>query len=278
MTTTNPQPQPQQWVQAPKRRNGFGITAIVLGALAAIMTWIPLAGMFIGWPLSIIAVIMAGLALGFMFARRAGKVISIIGSAFAILGLVLTVTATVITANAVDDAADEAGAMGTATPHQSKHKSKNHDKSGKNDTHKFTDTLKWKNGLTVKINKATTRKASSMMAELEDKVHKGDRVVVFHMTVKNTSDETYDPTMFHVDASYGDKDGTNAPFIPTAGNDGVNDLNKLPSGSSHKATFGAAIPNGNDKHVTMEIDSGDMDLFSEGSKVMDGSIKPLLRN
>lgn len=265
MTTTNPQPQPQQWIPARKQRNGFGITAIVLGAVGAIFAFIPLVGMFISWPAAIIALIMAGLALGFMFAKKASLVISILGAVFAAAALIMSIVATMATDEALGSSEAQTSSDGgkadtSGKDHSTKHKAKKKENTSPN----FTQTAKWSDGLSAKVLSAKTRQAD----EGDIDSHPGDRVVVFQVKLHNGTKKSYDSDLGEVKVNYG-KNGHKAEDV----NGASMFEGKIPSGESKTQKFEYAIPTKGDAHVNMEVDPGAFDLKTA---TFTGSIKPLL--
>lgn len=268
MTTTNPQPQPQQWAQPPKQHNGFGITAIVLGAVGAIFAFIPLVGMFISWPAAIIALIMAGLALGFMFAKKASLVISILGAVFAAAALVMSIVATVATDEALssDDAhsSSDDGKADTSGEDGADKDKKADKKSKENTSPNFTQTAKWSDGLSAKVLSAKTRQANEGDIDSDP----GDRVVVFKVKLHNGTKKSYDSDLGEVKVNYG-KNGQKAEDV----NGASMFEGKIPSGESKTQKFEYAIPKKGDAHVNMEVDPGAFDLKTA---TFTGSIKPVL--
>lgn len=71
------------------QRNGMATTGVALGIIGFILCWIPLAGIWLGWPLGVLSVIFSGIGLS-----RANRIQ--LGRSAAIAGLVLGIVTIVL--------------------------------------------------------------------------------------------------------------------------------------------------------------------------------------
>jgi hypothetical protein len=271
MTTTNPQPQPpaepQQWSLPPKRHNGFGVAALVLGIVGFAFAWIPIFGLFIAWPCAVLAVVFGGIGMIFAFKGRASKGITIAGAVLGMAALVLSIVLSAQAANAIDDATKASKPVAADTSKGSSdsgHQKAGHKKNDSTDV-EFGQTVKWQNGLTAKVLDAQTR--SHKASDIGGK--SGDRVVVFRVKLHNGADKSYDASLGDVKVNYG-KDGDKATDVNAGMFDG-----KIAHGGSKTQKFAYVVPKSADHNVTMEVDPG---AFSLDSALFSGSIKPVLGN
>lgn len=104
---------PQQYQSTPPippqqpvvRKNGLGITALVLGLVAVPLAIIPFVGPFVGIPLGALALIFAIVGLVLALRGRAGKPLPIIGALLGILAMSIGIAQGVSLNNAFDDPA-----------------------------------------------------------------------------------------------------------------------------------------------------------------------------
>lgn len=97
---------PQQ--QSPQPKNGLGTAALVLGILAAIFAFIPVAGVFIATPLALLALIFG--IIGFTRAKAGtatNKGSSIAGSVLGVGAGVVMIVITAAAVGSVDNAAND---------------------------------------------------------------------------------------------------------------------------------------------------------------------------
>ena len=69
--------------------NGLATAGGVLGIIAFLLGWIPLAGIFFGWPLGVLAVVFGGIGLSKANKGYNGKGLAIAGLVFGILTIIL---------------------------------------------------------------------------------------------------------------------------------------------------------------------------------------------
>jgi glucose dehydrogenase len=101
------QQQPQVVVMAAKQGNGvsfgLGITAMILGVFALLISWIPFVGL-LAWPLAIVGIILAGIGLLVALVRKfQGILMPIIGGALCVTAILVTIVSTGATAAAMSD-------------------------------------------------------------------------------------------------------------------------------------------------------------------------------
>lgn len=87
----------------PGPRNGLGTAALVLGIIAAVFAFIPLAGIFVAIPLAALAVILGAVGIGRAVKGSAtNKGVAISGTALGAVAIALTSVMTAAVFNAVD--------------------------------------------------------------------------------------------------------------------------------------------------------------------------------
>ncbi|WP_433872208.1 hypothetical protein [Saccharopolyspora sp. CA-218241] len=97
---STPPPPPGQ-----ERRNGFGITALVLGVVGLLFSFIPIIGV-IAWPLVILGLIFGGLGLNRALKGRADKGLPIAGLATSLVGLLICILYAVVFSQAASHYAE----------------------------------------------------------------------------------------------------------------------------------------------------------------------------
>ncbi|MBO0811000.1 MAG: DUF4352 domain-containing protein [Microlunatus sp.] len=100
--TMPPQYQPVQQVE-PAKKNGLGITALVIGLVGVPLAIIPLVGPFLGIPLGILALGFAVFGLVLAFRGRAGKGLPIAGAILGIASMAIGIGQAAVISGAVDD-------------------------------------------------------------------------------------------------------------------------------------------------------------------------------
>jgi hypothetical protein len=90
-----PGPPAEQWGERPKT---LGVLALVFGAAALLFGLIPVAGIFIGGLFGVAAIV-----LGILGIFKSHKLMSIIGIALAVVGLIVTVIVTIAVGKAAED-------------------------------------------------------------------------------------------------------------------------------------------------------------------------------
>lgn len=84
--------------QQAQPRNAFGVTSLVLGVLAVLLSWIPLVGV-VGWPLSILGLVFGGLGLNAARRGHGRKGLTVAGVVLSLVGLLICILWTVAIAN-----------------------------------------------------------------------------------------------------------------------------------------------------------------------------------
>ncbi|WP_345379739.1 hypothetical protein [Pseudonocardia yuanmonensis] len=100
---------------APQPRNGLGTAGFVLGLLALLFAWIPFVGV-IGWPLSVLGLILSGFGLQRVTTGRAdNKGLSVAGLALSAIALLVCVLWATAFASAVSETSASSGTVSGAT-------------------------------------------------------------------------------------------------------------------------------------------------------------------
>ncbi len=275
MSTTNPQPQPpqQQWLQPPRRRNGFGVAALVLGIIGFIFALIPLFGIFIAWPCAVLAVVFGGVGMIFAFKGRANKGVAIAGTVLGIAALVVSIVETNSFVNDTSAASSSgSGAAHSSSQHGASGSSGKHSGDSGSDTATFGKKFTYGNGLEVEVTKITQSTVGSDDISGNDDAKPGDRTLVFTTRIKNGTKHSYDATLADVEANYG-SDGDEADPVFGDSNTGDGFTGKIPAHGAKTAKFGFAIPAKADKNVTVEVDPG---AFELDSVLFRGSVEKML--
>lgn len=114
---------------APVRKNGLGTTSLVTGIIAGGFSFIPVVGAFFAVPLGIIAILFGVFGLLRALRGRAAKGLPIAGGILGIAALIISISLSVSTAHAVNDAINGTDTTGTTTTTQDKpanHKAAKH--------------------------------------------------------------------------------------------------------------------------------------------------------
>lgn len=110
-----PAPAQQPPAQPPAAKKGFAVTALVLGIVAIVGSWIPFVSIvsiiigIVGLVFGIVAFILA------VSGKAAGKVMAIVGGGLSLLAIIFGIISTSAGAKAVDDALDDLGDI-TSSP------------------------------------------------------------------------------------------------------------------------------------------------------------------
>lgn len=135
---------PQQWQQPPKqRRNGFGVSALVLGIIGVIFALIPVIGIFVSWPLALLALVFGGIGMLFAFRGRASKGISVAGTALGVTAFIVSIVTTASLVSESDTTAStEAGPAASDSSSPSTSNPSTEKKKEKKKTAEIGDTVK----------------------------------------------------------------------------------------------------------------------------------------
>lgn len=98
------QPAPPAPPQQPVRKNGLGITALVLGLVGVPLAFIPLAGPFLGIPLGFLALAFAVFGVILALRGRAGKGLPIAGAVLGVASMAIGIGQATVLSNAFNDA------------------------------------------------------------------------------------------------------------------------------------------------------------------------------
>jgi FtsH-binding integral membrane protein len=92
----------------PKRGNGFAITAMVLGIIAAVLAFIPVVNI-VSFVLAIAAIVFGIVGLIASGKRRTGKGMSIAGIALGVVALAIAILMYVLVFDALEDECEKQG-------------------------------------------------------------------------------------------------------------------------------------------------------------------------
>ena len=106
--TYSPEPAAEH---APKRGNGFAVTALVLGIIAVVLAFIPVVNI-VSFVLAALAIIFGIVGLISSGKRHAGKGMSITGIVLGVVALALAIIMYVLVLQAVDEKCREEGYSG----------------------------------------------------------------------------------------------------------------------------------------------------------------------
>jgi len=95
----------------PKRGNGFAITALVLGIIAAVLAFIPVVNL-VSFVLAIAAIVFGVVGLIASGRRRTGKGMSITGIVLGVIALVIAILMYTLVFNALEDECEKRGHSG----------------------------------------------------------------------------------------------------------------------------------------------------------------------
>lgn len=93
---------------APRRGNGFAVTALVLGIIALVLAFIPVVNL-VSFVLAALAIIFGIVGLVASGKRRSGKGMSITGIVLGAVAIVIAVLMYVLVFNAAEDACEDEG-------------------------------------------------------------------------------------------------------------------------------------------------------------------------
>ncbi|GAA2852556.1 hypothetical protein GCM10010472_07180 [Pseudonocardia halophobica] len=180
---------PQQYApvppSAPQPRNGLGTAGFVLGLLALLFAWIPFVGV-IGWPLSILGLILSGFGLQRVTSGKAdNKGLSVAGIALSAIALLVCILWATAFASAVSETSTSSGTVSGAAPTAAA------GAPAAAQTVSFGQTYTYKDGLAVTIAAPADFTPSRFAAP-----QNVDRAVLLTVTVQNGTTQNYDVNTF----------------------------------------------------------------------------------
>jgi hypothetical protein len=181
---------PQQYAPvpppAPQPRNGLGTAGFVLGLLALLFAWIPFVGV-IGWPLSILGLILSGFGLQRVISRKAdNKGLSVAGIVLSAIALLVCILWASAFAGAVGETSASSGTVsGGAAPTAAA------SAPAASQTVAFGQTYTYKDGLAVTIGAPAELTPSRFAAP-----QNVERAVLLTVTVQNGTNQNFDVNTF----------------------------------------------------------------------------------
>ncbi|MCE3551547.1 hypothetical protein LWC33_08780 [Pseudonocardia sp. RS11V-5] len=174
---------------APQPRNGLGTAGFVLGLLALLVAWIPFVGV-IGWPLSILGLLLSGFGLQRVTSGKAdNKGLSIAGIALSAIALLVCILWATAFASAVSGTSATSGTVsGAAAPAAPTAAAS---APAASQTVAFGQTYTYKDGLAVTI-AAPAKFTPSRFAAPQNI----DRAVLLTVTVQNGTTQNFDVNTF----------------------------------------------------------------------------------
>jgi hypothetical protein len=179
---------PQQYAPvpppAPQPRNGLGTAGFVLGLLALLFAWIPFVGV-IGWPLSILGLILSGFGLQRVTSGKAdNKGLSVAGIALSAIALLVCILWATAFASAVSETSTSSGTVSGATAPTAAASA-----PAASHTVGFGQTYTYKDGLAVTIAHPEAYTPSTYSSPSRSEI---ERAVVVSITVQNGSNAPFD--------------------------------------------------------------------------------------
>ncbi|OFI37398.1 hypothetical protein BIU82_10065 [Arthrobacter sp. SW1] len=259
-------PQPE-----PKRGNGFGVAALVLGIVAIVASFIPVLGTvaFILGPLAV----LFGL-LGIFLRKGTPRGTSITGIILGALSIVIAIIVTVMTAafvGAVDDAlkksdpsvsnaapAVESPAQGASVPPSEAPADRSAD---------FGGTVKYDNGVSVTVKSLGFTKVGQYATGAVE-----GQAAVFELTVHNGSKEDLEAVLMSVpNVTHGPKNAKASMVIDSSTDLGLQTLSTILPGESQTVKFAAGVPKTSAGSVRVEVTGPNM--FSDKDAIFKGAVK-----
>jgi hypothetical protein len=223
-----------------ERTNGLAVTALILGAIAFVLAFIPFANFF-GAFLALVGLVLGAVAI---FQQRASKPLAITGTALSfiagILAIIMIVVYTAAFVTAVNDSASNpvaSSATGSSDVPSAAPADLNFT---------FGQTVTYEDGLAVTVSAPAAFTPSQYAAGATQKSN-----IVFTITIKNGTGKNYDPTMYTTVSSA----GTEADAIfDTEANIGGAPTTTVPDGGTvtYRAAFSVADP----AHLVMDVEPG----------------------
>ncbi|MGO4452786.1 hypothetical protein [Arthrobacter sp. RAF14] len=257
-------PQPE-----PKRGNGFGVTALVLGIVAVVASIIPLLGTvaFVLGPLAI----LFGL-LGIFLRKGTPRGTSITGIVLGAVSVVVAIIVTVITAafvGAVDDAmkksephiSNPAPAVESSAPGAAP-ESAPADRSVA-----LGGTVTYDNGVSVTVKSLGLKQVGQYAAGAIE-----GQAAVFELTVKNGGKEELNASLMSFpDVTYGPQNLKAKSVIDSENGLGIDSLSTVLPGEMQTVKFAVAIPKASAGTVRVEVNGPN--AFFDKPAIFKGAVK-----
>lgn len=196
-------------------KKALGIVSIVIGAIALILSWMPIVNNFA----AILAVL--GLIFGliaFFVNRKHKKLLAWIGTIISVISLAVVIGTQSMYSKAINDATGK-------TDTQTSSSSKSVSSSETDKTYAIGDTVAQNNGMNVKVNSVEFKDGGQY-----DNLDAGKQFVVVHLTLTNKGTKTLDYNQFDYKL---DDNGKQTDMLSTMMDDNGNDVysDMLESGS-----------------------------------------------
>lgn len=167
-------------------RKVLGILSIVIGAIALILSWVPIVNNFAA-VLAVIGVILGLIA--FLVNRKHKKILAWIGTIISVISFAIVMGTQSMYSNAIDDATGKNGSQVEKIDKSSSNKKSDISTSSseKNETFKIGDSVTQKNGMTTVAN-------SVKYIDMQD--GSNDQAVVINITLTNNGKKSLDYNEF----------------------------------------------------------------------------------
>lgn len=164
----------------------LGILSIVIGAIALILSWIPIVNNFAA-VLAVIGVILGLIA--FLVNRKHKKLLAWIGTILSVVSFAIVMGTQSMYSNAIDDVAGKNDTQATNEDNSNNKSSQESSTSSseENKTFNVGDTVEQKNGMKIKVD-SVEYKDGGEFDDLDD----GKQFVVVHLTLDNKGTKTLD--------------------------------------------------------------------------------------
>ncbi len=164
----------------------LGILSIVIGAIALILSWIPIVNNFAA-VLAVIGVILGLIA--FLVNRKHKKLLAWIGTILSVVSFAIVMGTQSMYSNAIDDVAGKNDTQATNEDNSNNKSSQESSTSSseENKTFNVGDTVEQKNGMNIKVD-SVEYKDGGEFDDLDD----GKQFVVVHLTLDNKGTKTLD--------------------------------------------------------------------------------------
>lgn len=164
----------------------LGILSIVIGAIALILSWIPIVNNFAA-VLAVIGVILGLIA--FLVNRKHKKLLAWIGTILSVVSFAIVMGTQSMYSNAIDDVAGKNDTQATNEDNSNNKSSQESSTSSSEENKAFNvgDTVEQKNGMNIKVD-SVEYKDGGEFDDLDD----GKQFVVVHLTLDNKGTKTLD--------------------------------------------------------------------------------------
>jgi hypothetical protein len=259
-------PQPE-----PKRGNGFGVAALVLGIVAIVASFIPVLGTvaFILGPLAV----LFGL-LGIFLRKGTPRGTSITGIILGVISIIIAVVVTVMTAafvTAVDESLKKSeplvsnAAPAVESPAATSPAASSEAPSDRSAN--FGGAVKYEDGVSITVKSLGFQPVSQSAAGAVE-----GQAAVFELVVHNGSKEDLEGVLLsYPKVQYGPKNVRAESVYDSSMNLGGDSLSTILPGESQTMKFAVAIPKAAAGAVRVEVEGPNM--FSDKDAIFKGAVK-----